>query len=803
MATSSLRNRQMYMQIGAILIAIGSLFYLTQNCGQVNRSRLSDIATRDSLKTGLFSPQATIDLVQPAVGQKMAPEALAARAGVQLQRENPFDTFSVVMAHDGEQILMLEKVGMYPQPVVSVDQTGRVYVWILQVFANTATRAQGTAYVKVPAGSPPAIYVSEDGNESNLYFMRHPTATTGRGSPAIVSMLNHAQTANGLIVYKAGNVLFEAKSNTPVLTYIRIAEKVWRVKGVYADRNVRNGTVFWTNDFRTYYSMTPGASEVVEWRTQDDNSFDIAGRRAPGSVQAPKVALAATEEGQRVLDSGVQRTSALGYDELAPGPRVIPVYQGRTTLPVSQRSKRLAKSGGPGGTTGFADPTARYSDRKTAKGGYYAAPGQVAQSQVGGTFQLMNQNNGYYMNVRTLKSDPISINKGSLNAFFSGSNEYVGRDETYEILTNDGSPTGQYIRQQWYPSMGINSAYSTQRHVSLNELDAELARSQEGRAETLRTLHERNAQLQQRSEAALSAAADAEKGFIKAIEAAPGNIAVGTLKDTFKVNGLGNKVAVDVAAEAGKQTLGATSTAITNYAFGDTGVSALSQFDATKIVTSGVTSLVKNGGLKDAGREAGQEFAAYQASNLGASVLSVTESGALGAAVAGTGLTKLGDGFVVRPLVSGKGPDVAVEGFKTGIDVTKDFYVSTLGRVAPGSALAANTLAEEGKLLVQGAGALNTARGAVVTVNQQAAVLSQIANETVGRGQGEINGLRGQLAQRREEIQRTNSGFNGDFGDFAGGSSSDGDFGPDEGNEPDVGGGDFGGGDTDTGGGDF
>jgi len=737
----------------------------------------------------MFAPQANIDLVQPAVGQKLTPEALASRTGINLQRENPFDNFTVVMTHDGEQVLMMEKVGMYPQPIVSFDQMGRVHVWMLQVFANAETRTQGTAYVKVLSGSPPTVYVREDGNESNVYFMRHPTNASGRSAPTIVNMLNHAQTANGLIVYKAGNVLFEAKSNTPVLSYIRIAEKIWRVKGVYADRNVQNGTVFWTNDYKTYSSLSPGATEVVDWRTQDDNSFDVTGRRALSGVQVPKVALAASEEGNRILKFGVQRTSALGYDELAPGPRVIPVYQGRTTLPVS---RRIGKSGGPGGNRGFVDPTARYSDKKAGK---TAKSGYVDQSQVGGRFQLLNQNNGGYMNVRTLKSDPIFVNKGSLNAFFSGTSEYVGRDETYEILTNDGTPTGQFVRQQWYPSIGINSAYSTQRHASLNEVDAELSRSQEGRDEKLRTLHERNAQLQMQSEAALRSAANAERGFIKAIEAAPGNIAVGTLKDTFPISGLGNRVGVDIAAEAAKQTLGAGSTAIANYALGDTGVSAASQFDATKIVTSGVNSLVKNGGLKDVGRNTGEAWAASQSSNLGASVLSIPSSGNLGAAITGTGLTKLNEGLIVRPIVTGDSPNFAVEGIKTGIDVTKDFFISTLGKVTPGGALAANTLAEEGKLLATGTGALYSAGSAVSTVNQQAAVLSQIANETVGQGQAEISELRRNLAQRRQEIQQSSPDYRGDFGDVANDGLSDagdGDFGGNDGSgESDSSDGDF------------
>ena len=141
-------QKRMYAQIAGALLAIGTLFYLTQNCGKSGRSRLSDIATRDRLKTGLFSPQANIDLVQTAVGLKMTPEALAARAGISLERERPFDAFSVVMAHDGEQILMLEKVGMYPQPVVSIDQTGKTYVWMFQVFANAGTMSQGTSVTR-------------------------------------------------------------------------------------------------------------------------------------------------------------------------------------------------------------------------------------------------------------------------------------------------------------------------------------------------------------------------------------------------------------------------------------------------------------------------------------------------------------------------------------------------------------------------------------------------------------------------------------------------------------------------------
>ncbi|MEY4630712.1 MAG: hypothetical protein RIQ81_832 [Pseudomonadota bacterium] len=746
-------SRLMWTHFAFILLAAGSLFYLTQNCGRLGGANTKDIATRDRLKTGLFSPQPNIDLVQTEVARKMTPEQLAARAGIKLEREHHLDNFSVVMAHDGEQILMLEKVGMYPQPLASLDKAGKVNVWTFQVFANKETRAQGTAWVKVPSGMPPAVYVSEDGNQSNLYFMRHPTNASGRKTPAIINMLNHAITSNGMVLYKAGNVAFEAKTNMPVMTYIRVAEKIWRVKGVYSDRNIQNGTVFWTPDFKTYFSKTPGGSDVVEWRTQDDNSIDVVRRRGIRELEIPKAVELAVAGGKEAIDSGIKRTSALGFDELAPGPRVIPVYQGRTTLPVNQRKFRLglAEDGNP--DDGFTDPTAQFTSDKAPA--LELGGGQVEQSLPGSTLQLRNQNNGAWMNVRALKSDPIFINRGTLNSFFTGSNEYVGRDETYEILTADGSPTGQYIRQQWYPSMGLNSAYSTQKHVSLNELDAELARTQEGRDERLRALHERNAEQQAQSEAALAAGAKAEKDFHKALQAAPANIAIGTVKDTFKVNGLGNKVLADVAGEGTRQALAASTTAVLNYSLGDTGIDATSQLDASKIVTSGVNSLVKNGGLKDAGKELGFNFTAYQKSNLGDSVLSFQQAQVAGGAVLGSGVTKLSDGLVVRPLVSGNDPNVPIEFFKTGVDTTKEIVVGLLPTpLSPGAALVANVAAEEAKLLAVGGDALRSNVNAVNVVQQQAATLTRIANETVGKGQGEIQDLRSQLADRRTELQQ-------------------------------------------------
>ena len=731
---------------GVLIVCLIAL----QSCKKP-KSRLKDIATRDKLKTGLFAPQASIDLAPKSVSQKMTPQDFSTQSGISLQKENPLDKFTVVVDYDGEQVLLLEKVGMFPQPVASRDKAGKFYVWSLQIFGNVETGAQGTIYVKTATGQKVSIEVSSDGNRSNLYFMRHPTNSSGRDSPAIVNMLNHIQTASGAMLYKVGNLMFEARTNAPVMEYIRISEKVWRVRGVYASKDVENGTVFWTTDYKTYSSIVPGGKEIVNWRVQDDNSMDVNNRVARGNL--PKIVADAESVAAKEKLSGIKAVPTLGYNELLPGPRVIPVYQTSAAYPT--KAKSIAKGFSLAGDIDdpdFVDPNLKYAVPAPAQKGL-SLNDSVEASRVGSILQLRNQNNGGYYRVRALKSDPISIRKGNVNALYSnlvgsGNSEYVGRDETYEILDKDGKGTGQYIRQQWYPSMGVNSEYSTQRHVSLDELDVEMQRSQEGRDEKLRALHEKNAELQQNTETALKAGADSQKAFTQSILSAPTDIAVATIKDNLPgvPGGLAGKVAVDVAAEGTKQVAAAATTAIANAALGGTGVNAVDQINATKIVTSGAASILKNVALKPAGQNAGKIIDSLIDRNS-------TEASIVVGSLAGTGAVKLADGLGVKPLVTGK-TDVRGAIVDTAIDQFADLAKVTTA--VPGGSLVVNTLATEVKILNKGVNALGQNIDAANAANAQGAVLSEIANQTVGQSPGEVNELLAKLAARRNEIRDSN-----------------------------------------------
>jgi hypothetical protein len=201
-----------------------------------------------------------------------------------------------------------------------------------------------------------------------------------------------------------------------------------------------------------------------------------------------------------------------------------------------------------------------------------------------------------------------------------------------------------------------------------------------------------------------------------------------------------------VAAEGTKQVAAAATTAIANVALGGTGVNAVDQINATKIVTSGAASLLKNGLVKPAGQDAGKVIDSLIDRNSTAASIVLPS-------LAGTGAIKLADGLAVKPIVTGK-TDVRGVIIDTTVDQLAD--LAKAFKVVPGGNLVVNTLATEVKILNKGVNALGQNIDAANAANAQGAVLSEIANQTVGKSQAETDELLANLAARRNEIKDSN-----------------------------------------------
>ncbi len=273
-------------------------------------SGLNDVATADRYKTGFFLPKLSAEYRYE--GRSDAGDALAFAARYQVPAVQGAK-YTLSRTGKGETVLLAQTKTFEPMPVISVGRDGTKYNWVMYTSSADEALYLSDIWLKFKDGETPRPFVSTDGNQSNIFTVRRPESDAGITEPMLVSWVDHLQTSSGALLYRVGNAVVAAETDTVAYDYSEVGNQVWQLRGTYRDNDVESGSVFWSADLVTYFSMTAGKAVATEWRKQDKDSMDRVGVRPLGDLQVPSVV-------QRIVaDQDKQRTKTTDDELVAPG----------------------------------------------------------------------------------------------------------------------------------------------------------------------------------------------------------------------------------------------------------------------------------------------------------------------------------------------------------------------------------------------------------------------------------------------------------------------------------------------------
>ncbi len=208
-------------------------------------SALSDIATANRVKTGMYTPENAIGFASQAGRPRSAAE-IAKILGVDMVTFGGQEVY-VVPTFEGDQILVLKQGEARPIPVGGVAKSGQGFF----LGANIAPLKNGAGlvgsiYLRLnKATDPMKGTVSEGGNQTNMNVVVGVRNALGQTEDYLVSYLNQHDTLGSKPVrlLKIGNSIVESRTGETVLEFRERGNQVWRVYGVYNDPRMKHGSV--------------------------------------------------------------------------------------------------------------------------------------------------------------------------------------------------------------------------------------------------------------------------------------------------------------------------------------------------------------------------------------------------------------------------------------------------------------------------------------------------------------------------------------------------------------------------------
>ena len=312
-----MKKHRLYVHLGILGSLFGLTFYVAQNCGRQD-SRLKDLATTSSLKTGMFLPTLASSGVKSTPAAQQSATDLAKTLGWQLNAQ----TRGVFLRTEwnGESILMVDHSdGSLPNPVASLKGSTK-YRWDSIGFKAGTLVSTTPVFLRYKAGSQPVL------NVDNMFVIREAVTESGVKEPFIVPWTRNLTTENGgVTLWRVGDAVMNVETGLPVLKFVQIGRGMWRLTGPFKDKDLNDGSVFWSNDNTHFSSLTPGQQNVVIWNKQDDDSMDRVKTVpiAQGAVPAAVTAAVARGQGQPAPMS-----VNLGFDVSIDDPGVIRMFRG-------------------------------------------------------------------------------------------------------------------------------------------------------------------------------------------------------------------------------------------------------------------------------------------------------------------------------------------------------------------------------------------------------------------------------------------------------------------------------------------
>ncbi len=276
----------------SVRLFLSIMIFSTGCSSPKSESGLNDIATASRFKTGMFMPERGLDLsngYQKNMPTTISAASLAEKLGISLKVGIGQDLY-VVPTYEGDQLLIFRQAEARPIPVGGISRAGVPFY--LGAFMTTKEGSNlalvGSTYFQTKTSSEkPKGVVSPDGNDSNMYLPYQVFNSQGHLEDYLVSYLNVLETVGGTTSFrliKIGNNIVESRSGESVLEFRELGNQVWRVYGGYKDSYMKHGSVLWSPDMKTYYSIRESGASIVRWRKQDNNSMDILEKNAIDAV---------------------------------------------------------------------------------------------------------------------------------------------------------------------------------------------------------------------------------------------------------------------------------------------------------------------------------------------------------------------------------------------------------------------------------------------------------------------------------------------------------------------------------------
>jgi hypothetical protein len=468
-------------------------------------SSLKAKASANSLKTGMFMPIVdTESLAKAASSRIKSPEELASKLRVTL---NSADTYRVSTAADGENILLVERKGMMPIPVFSLGSDGARYQWSFLAYkGNNGEVVNGHVYIRHELFGLPTPFVSADGRKSNIYVMRTIYGRDGTLEPLLVSWLNHIAVSPGDALYRVGNVIYAARTDTPIVGFNSIGNQVWEMTGLFENEEINPGTIFWSRDLTEFYSLSPKIRKIVKWKKQDDDSMDRLGVVAKGSVNVPSMVEEAVVYREKIgLGAKGKMIPLSGTATTALGSGIIPLYPTDDMYLALNRAPAAANAASNGFSLSadsdddfFVDQdimdlkrvgavTPATDDHALALTDQFADAVYSGNGpRAGSLVSIKNNNNGTsFPSVRIISNEPHLVARNGWSRWWTGSSDHQGYRMTGEILDSRGNGTGRFLEQIVNKSAGVYD----QKITSMDQTIRDAQRVQATQQDTMRSLN--------------------------------------------------------------------------------------------------------------------------------------------------------------------------------------------------------------------------------------------------------------------------------------------------------------------------
>ncbi len=215
----------------------------------------------------------------------LTPEVVAQKAGVLLERKAGRE-YKTTLTADGESVLFLQDTPTPPKPWYSVDAGGKVFAWSYPTYQLRDILINPNIYVRHEKGMAARVEYDTNKNGKNLFLMHFPKADDGIHEPILVPDTQHFIIA-GVGYYRLGNKIFDSVTRLGSLEFRELGSRIWSYDGDSFNVDVKGGTVFWSPDLKTFYSVAPESATAVKWSTRDGEVLHKEGTISVAEAKMP------------------------------------------------------------------------------------------------------------------------------------------------------------------------------------------------------------------------------------------------------------------------------------------------------------------------------------------------------------------------------------------------------------------------------------------------------------------------------------------------------------------------------------